>query len=113
MFITLVIAMINRVKTFDLVSAAKFLHMSPEVLRQKAKNRLIKAAKPGKRWVFLESDLAEYLQALYDCHGQAPQSDTQMEVTQCHSINAATSTGYDSRAPVDKGYVALLELKTK
>jgi len=48
----------NGHKTFDLVEAVDFLHMSPAVLRKKAKAGIIQGAKPGKRWVFLEADLA-------------------------------------------------------
>ena len=48
--------------TMELLDAAKYLHMSPAVLRQKAKRGLIPGAKPGKRWVFLSSALADYLQ---------------------------------------------------
>lgn len=67
--------------TFDLVEAAKFLHMSPAVLRQKARRGLVKGAKPGKCWVFLKSDLVLYLRSLYPTHEQAPCSDwlTQQE----------------------------------
>jgi hypothetical protein len=45
-------------RTLSLNEAAKFLHMSPAVLRKKACAGFIKGAKPGKRWVFLECDLA-------------------------------------------------------
>ena len=48
-------------QTFNLEEAAEFLHMSPAVLGQKAREGLIRAAKPGKRWVFLEDDLVSYL----------------------------------------------------
>ncbi|WP_446810575.1 helix-turn-helix domain-containing protein [Methylomonas sp. 2BW1-5-20] len=60
--------------------AAEFLHMSPAVLRQKAKAGLVKGAKPGKCWVFLQDDLADYLRSLYLDAGQAPQSGLPREV---------------------------------
>ena len=47
--------------TLDLHEAAQFLRMSPAVLRLHARQGRLKAAKPGKRWVFLEADLAAYL----------------------------------------------------
>ncbi len=42
-----------------------FLNMSPEVLRQKVKAGDVPGAKPGKCWVFLEDDLAEYIRTAY------------------------------------------------
>ncbi len=48
-------------KTLDLQEAAAFLRMNPETLRQKTKAGIIPGAKPGKCWVFLEDDLAEYI----------------------------------------------------
>ncbi len=52
-------------KTLGLKEAAAFLRMNPEALRQKAKAGVIPGAKPGKRWVFLEDDLAEYIRSAY------------------------------------------------
>jgi hypothetical protein len=72
-------------RTLDLNEAAEFLRMSPAVLRQKARAGIIKGAKPGKRWVFLECDLADYMRSLYAKRGQAPQRG-KVEVTRpCHS----------------------------
>lgn len=48
-------------KTYSLADAAALLHMSVEGLRMKAKAGKIKAAKPGRRWVFLESTLIDFL----------------------------------------------------
>ncbi|HSC44086.1 MAG TPA: helix-turn-helix domain-containing protein, partial [Candidatus Binatia bacterium] len=61
-------------RTLDLEAAAAFLHMSPAVLGEKARAGRIRAAKPGKRWVFLEDDLVAYLRSLYAGAGQAPSS---------------------------------------
>lgn len=44
-------------RTYDLDEAAALLKMSSESLRQRAKAGEITAYKPGKRWVFLETDL--------------------------------------------------------
>ena len=52
-------------KTLNLQEAAAFLNMSPEVLRQKVKAGDVPGAKPGKCWVFLEDDLAEYIRTAY------------------------------------------------
>lgn len=99
--------------TFDLVEAAAFLRMSPAVLRQKARLGLVRGAKPGKGWVFLESDLVAFLRSLYSAHGQAPLSGCgRKEATAWHSINAAASGGPGSQHPMGSEYAALLGLET-
>lgn len=99
--------------TLDLKEAAGFLHMSPAVLRQKAKLGLIKGAKPGKCWVFLADDLANYLRSLYLEPGQAPRSVQPKETLRCHSINAAIPGGRGSPHPRAIAYANRLGLKTE
>lgn len=48
-------------KTFDLTVAGAILCISPYSLRKMADAGIVPAAKIGKRWVFLEEDLAAYL----------------------------------------------------
>ena len=55
------------VKSLDLDEAAAFLHMHPEEVRSRTKRGLIPGAKAGRRWVFLEIDLADFLRSLYPC----------------------------------------------
>ncbi len=52
-------------KTLNLEQAAAFLHMHPYTVMQKVNAGEIPGAKPGKRWVFIEDDLAEYLRGQY------------------------------------------------
>ena len=52
-------------RTLSLKQAAAFLHISPSSLRGKVKSGLIPAAKPGKKWVFVEDDFVTYLYSLY------------------------------------------------
>jgi hypothetical protein len=97
--------------TLTLNEAAKFLHMSPAVLRQKACRGLIHGAKPGRRWVFLQSDLVAYLRSLYPTPEQAPLSDTQ-EMFPCHSLNAVKPDWFVlPHQPANK-YADLLKLPT-
>ncbi|HHG91039.1 MAG TPA: DNA-binding protein, partial [Devosia sp.] len=49
--------------SMNLEEAADFLKMSAEDLRRKAKTGRIPGAKPGKQWVFLETDLVAYLRS--------------------------------------------------
>ena len=107
--------MANNEHTFDLQEAAHFLRISPEVLRAKAKSGIINGAKPGKRWVFLESDLVDYLRSIYPVRtGQAPSSGCDnKEVTLCHSTNAVKSGGFGSLLQAGDEYESLLELKKR
>jgi Helix-turn-helix domain len=50
-------------KTLNLREAASFLHMHPEEVRMRAKRGLIPGAKIGRRWVFIEDDLAEFVRS--------------------------------------------------
>jgi len=58
-------------KTLNLREAAAFLHMHPEEVRTRAKRGLIPGAKVGRRWVFIENDLAEFVRSLYPVKRQA------------------------------------------
>ena len=52
-------------KSLGLHEAAAFLRMHPEEVRRRDRVGLVPGAKPGKRWVFIEADLADYLRGLY------------------------------------------------
>ncbi|WP_366946346.1 helix-turn-helix domain-containing protein [Nevskia sp.] len=99
-------------RTYDLPEAARFLHMSPAVLRQKARMRQLKAAKPGKAWVFLERDLVAYLDRLYADPRQAPLSGSNVGGTTWESSNAVMSGGSTSLPRMDAEYANLLGLTT-
>ena len=58
-------------KTLNLREAAAFLHMHPEEVRMRAKRGLIPGAKIGRRWVFIEDDIAEFVRSLYPVKRQA------------------------------------------
>lgn len=77
----------SAVRTLDLNEAAAFLRMHPEEVRTRAKRGLIPGAKPGRSWVFLESDLAEFLRSLYPLRRQALQVTTSEEAI-CHLSSA-------------------------
>ena len=100
-------------RTLDLQEAAAFLRMSPAVLRQKARRGLVKAAKPGKRWVFLEDDLAVYLGQLYAGRRQAPLSGSNVEKSAWGYQDAVVSGGLNSAHRMASEYAALLGLATK
>jgi len=97
-------------RTLDLREAAQFLHISPAVLRQKARHGLVKAAKPGKCWVFLEDDLAVYLGALYAGRRQAPLSGSNVEESTWGYQDAVMSGGSNSPHRTASEYASLLGL---
>jgi len=41
-------------KTYDLRDAERILHLHPDTLQRRARAGQIRAAKPGKEWVFRE-----------------------------------------------------------
>ena len=100
-------------RPLDLHEAAAWLRMSPAVLRLHARQGRLKAAKPGKRWVFLEEDLAAYLGQLYAAHRQAPLSGSNEEKSSWGYQNGVTSGGSPSPRRTAKEYDALLGLPTK
>ncbi|WP_404813717.1 helix-turn-helix domain-containing protein [Acidithiobacillus albertensis] len=101
-------------KTLDLEGAARFLHLSKEELRRRAKAGRIPAAKPGKRWVFLEDALAEYLRAQYAVPWQAASSFSVLnEEAPICCTNVVTSTGSTLRHPTASGLDVRLAQRTK
>jgi len=99
-------------KTLDLDEAAAFLHMHPEEVRGRAKRGLIPGAKTGRRWVFLETDLAEFVRSLYPVRRQALQVTTTQEGV-CHLESAVRSGGSTSPHRVVSEYDDLLRPATK
>ena len=67
-------------RTFNLAEAAGFLHIHKEELRVRAKRGIVPGARVGRRWVFLEQDLVEYLRSLYTGPRQALKVPSQFEV---------------------------------
>ncbi|WP_367184320.1 helix-turn-helix domain-containing protein [Acidiferrobacter sp.] len=96
----------------SLDEAATFLHMNPEALRQKVKVGQIPGAKIGKRWLFIKTDLEQYIRSRYAYKWQAVRA-TDQEAS-CHSTAEAktASIGYVSRRPTDTEYANLLKRKT-
>src|SRR5690554_7482031 len=100
-------------KTYNLQQAAAYLHMSASHLGELARSKRIKAAKPGKSWVFLEIDLVEYLDALYAFGVNTPQQGCDEETSSWHCTNVETSGGLASRHQTEREYLALLAPQTR
>jgi Helix-turn-helix domain len=99
-------------KTLNLEETAQFLKLHPEEVRRRAKAGIIPGAKLGKRWVFIEDDLAVYLRSLYATPGQALQVGHE-EKQLCHSLNVARRGGSVSPHQAASVLDALLRQKTK
>lgn len=96
-------------RTLDLEEAAAFLKMHPEEVRRRAKLGQLPGAKPGKSWVFLEDDLAEYLRSIYSEPRQALQVTPTKEQQKCHLPNAVVRGGSISQPHQVSAFDALLE----
>jgi excisionase family DNA binding protein len=83
-------------QTLNLQEAAALLHLHPTTLAAKARAGEIPGARLGKRWVFVEVDLLDYVRSQYP--SRALQGDS-MEVSTCHSTNAKTRRIGGSRSP--------------
>src|SRR5262249_4800206 len=100
------------VRTLDLNEAAAFLHMHPEEVRTRTKRGLIPGAKTGRRWIFLDADLADFVRSLYPVRRQALQVTTSQEGL-CHLESAGRSGGSTSPRQTASEYGDLLKPATK
>ena len=100
-------------RTLNLEQAAQFLKLHRVTVLERARAGIIPGAKMGKRWVFLEDDLAAHVRSKYRGFGQALQGDTKGK-PECHSTNgkARRTGGSDSRTEADE-YSRALGLRTE
>jgi excisionase family DNA binding protein len=97
--------------TLTLQGAASLLNIHPVTLQEKARAGEIPGAKIGKRWVFIEIDLLEYIRANY--LRRALQGEHE-RIEPCHSSNAKTRPrGGSKSSSTDERYNAALGLTTK
>ena len=102
------IKMSDSFRTLSLDEAATFLKLSPSALRQKAKEGKLPGAKIGKRWVFIEKDLAKAIRSSYRTPRQALQVTT-MKKSLCHYTNVTKSGGFGLPHQTERKYDALLK----
>ena len=95
-------------KTLNLEEAAELLHVHPITLQQKAKTGIIPGTKIGRRWVFIDVDLLQYIRSQY----QPRALQGEQEKSECHFINAKTvPTGGSKSLLVEGEYRKALGLK--
>ncbi|OYY43375.1 MAG: hypothetical protein B7Y56_10885 [Gallionellales bacterium 35-53-114] len=78
------------IRTLDLEEAAAFLKIHPITLLRLANSGAIPAAKPGKRWVFINIDLTDWLRAQYLPRASEGSLLTERRAKKCHSSDAKT-----------------------
>lgn len=95
----------STMKTLDLLEAAEYLRLHPDTLQRRAAAGEIPGAKPGKRWVFLDVDLAEWLRSHYRTQTKQPE--------QTWDSSAATESITSRSSVTDAELSALLRPATK
>ena len=86
--------------------AAEMLDIHPMTLKKKARSGEIPAGKSGRKWVFLDVDLVEYIRAQY-------KTETAPEIELCHSTSAKIRNTIGSRSSkTEEQYAAVLGLQT-
>lgn len=100
-------------KTLSLKEAALFLKMTPEGLRKKAIAGKIPGAKPGKCWVFIEDDLAEYLRSRYSKAAKVTQGVIESERRTIWHSTKEVIRGGSALVTKESAYNNLLGLPTK
>ena len=99
-------------RTLTLDQAAEFLHVHPVTLLRMAQSGKVPAVKPGKCWVFIDIDLADWMRAQYKVRaseGGLPNERKQ----KCHFSDAKTPRrgGLTSQL-TENAYNVLLAQKT-
>jgi excisionase family DNA binding protein len=98
-------------RTLGIKEAASLLMVHPVTLYQMAEKGEIPAAKPGKKWVFIDVDLIQWLRSQYTM--QASVSDSSERRNTCHFTNekAPKSGGVNLQTPQENEYRRALGLK--
>lgn len=99
-------------KTLTLQEAAAFLKIHPVTLLGKVNAGVVPGAKIGKRWVFVDVDLVEYLRSNY--RRQVSSDSTERKEAEWLSIDKRTRLSGGSTLPlVDDEYAKALGLQTE
>jgi excisionase family DNA binding protein len=103
-------------KTLDLNEAATLLKVNPESLRRIAKRGDIPAKKVGKKWIFIESALEDWINESYTNSRQLSQVNNvevhslwQHQVRKSHSLSTETGRGIPTSHSKVREYVKVLE----
>jgi len=99
-------------ETLNINEASELLKLHPSTVLAKARSGEIPAAKPGKRWVFIDIDLIDWLRKQYTSNRQEVSAINNGERT-CSLKERKVTTGISSLQSKVKQYTDLLEPTTK
>lgn len=104
--------MIERNHTLNLNQAAEFLHCNSETVRRLAQAGKIPCGKIGRKWVFIQQDLEQYIRNQYPIAESVVQVVDNDEESLCQYTLETPSGGLNSLHQTEREYDALLRLKT-
>lgn len=104
--------MSEQTNLLTLRQTAELLQVNPETVRRLAQARKIPSAKIGRKWVFIQQDLAQYIRSQYSNAESVVQVVDNDEESLCQSTLETTSGGLSSSHQTEKEYDALLGLNT-
>ncbi|QCU89776.1 helix-turn-helix domain-containing protein [Thiomicrorhabdus sediminis] len=104
--------MIELNNTLNLNQAAEFLHCNSETVRRLAQSGQIPCGKIGRKWVFIQQDLEQYIRNQYSTPESVVQVVDNNEESLCQFTLETTSGGLNSPHQTEQEYDALLRLKT-
>ncbi|MHB1666777.1 helix-turn-helix domain-containing protein [Thiomonas sp.] len=100
--------------TLSLDEASSFLKLHPQEVSKRARLGILPGAKVGRRWVFIETDLADYLRSLYPTRTQAVSASLRYRrLESWHSTNAKKSGGSTSPLQAANALERLLAAETE
>jgi excisionase family DNA binding protein len=105
--------MSEQTKTLTLNQAAQFVQINPETVRRLAQARKIPCAKLGRKWVFIQQDLEQYIRNQYATPESVVQVVDNDEESLCQYTLETPSGGLNSLHQTEQEYDALLRLKTE
>lgn len=104
--------MSEQTNLLTLRQTAELLQVNPETVRRLAQAGKIPSAKIGRKWVFIQQDLAQYIRSQYSNPESVVQVVDNDEESLCQSILETTSGGLTLLHQTEKEYDALLGLNT-
>jgi excisionase family DNA binding protein len=90
-------------KTLDVEEAALMLHTCESTVYELVNNGELPAAKIGRKWVFVDIDLIEFIRSKYSPKGKGAKCHSTSEVKSGGYMSLSTDTELDNLlAPVTK-----------
>ena len=104
--------MSEQTNLFTLNQAAEFLQCNPETVRRLAQSGKIPCGKVGRKWTFIQQDLAQYIRNQYSKKESVVQVVDNDEESLCQYTLETPPGGLNSLHQTEQEYDALLRLKT-